>query len=50
MVIGYIINTFLFDISFNSGIIHCCVFVFDKFGVFVHIDSFVYNVPHSHDM
>jgi hypothetical protein len=33
VIIGYIINTFLlflFDVSFNNGIIYCFVFVFDE--------------------
>jgi hypothetical protein len=33
VIIGYIINTFLlflFDVSSRSGIIDCCVFVFDE--------------------
>jgi hypothetical protein len=30
MIISYIINTFLFDVSSNSGVMNCCVFVFNE--------------------
>jgi len=38
VIIGYIINTlllFLFDVSSSSGIIYCCVFIFDKVYLFM---------------
>ncbi len=50
MIIGYIINTlllFLFDVSSSSGIIYCCVFIFDKVYLFM-VDNFMYNVFYSH--
>ncbi len=51
VIIGYIINTFiflLFDISFSNGIIDYCVFIFDEVYLFI-INNFVYNFFHSHD-
>jgi hypothetical protein len=51
LIIDYIINKFLlflFDVSSNSGIICCRLFVFDEMYLFV-IDNFMYIVFHSHD-
>jgi hypothetical protein len=51
VIINYIINIFLlllFDVSYSSGIIDCCVFVFDEVYLFI-INNFVYNFFHTHD-